>query len=257
VSGGKPFAEVRPGRLVVGEVTVNYDFGESARIGRERFEEIAAVVNAAAEAREARLRRVLSDAEALLSSAYAAYLATPHAPTDAISGNIGRCLELLRAEADVDASDYVPRAELEAERAKTRQLQAVADALDDPSRYQNGEMLAAWLEANGLKRPESDRFAESSDEALLVELATRGYVGALDERPVELRLTEDEILALRRLEPKVPPYNRALTAAPRLHPIHRGYAGACPHCSDMPYRGRTLACPECGIDRHGVGHGAG
>lgn len=55
----KPFAEARSGRLVVGDVTVNYDFGESARIGRERFEGLAGIVNAAVEQREAKLRGLL------------------------------------------------------------------------------------------------------------------------------------------------------------------------------------------------------
>ncbi len=52
-----------------------------------------------------------------------------------------------------------------------------------------------------------------SDIEFLVELAKRGYVGALDERPVELRLTEEEILDLMRLEPTVPPYVRTYVTA--------------------------------------------
>lgn len=164
--------------------------------------------------------------------------------------------------------DYVPLADLETERAKVKALQTALDAVEairderfasDAAKSGLLAVVVARLEAAGLRAAASP-FAETSDEALLLELATRGYVGALDERPVELRLTEDEIRSLERHEPKPPPHNRAMThsSSARLPAIHRGgYAGRCPHCNDLPYDGPTRACPECGIDRHGVGHGAG
>lgn len=141
------------------------------------------------------------------------------------------------------------------------------DAMLDKGGEGAADVALALAGKLGIELPKPPDFANSSDEQLIVELAKRGYVGPLNERPVELRLTEDEILSLMRLEPKVPPYNRALTQAPRMLTVPEladetrrwayNTARRCPHCNDLPYEGRTFACPECGIDRHGVGHGAG
>jgi hypothetical protein len=62
----KPFAEAHDGRLIVGEVTVNYDFGESARISRDRFGDLAAIVNTAVKQREAKLRGSFREARTAL-----------------------------------------------------------------------------------------------------------------------------------------------------------------------------------------------
>ena len=106
-----------------------------------------------------------------------------------------------------------------------------------------GPLLVPFLRAKRLAEKEPLR--DIADEELIGEANRRGLV---------LRIVA---AGMRGAAAARAPYDA--TFANRLNSVAALLAErrACPHCNDLPYHGTTLACPECGIDRHGVGRGAG
>src|SRR5690606_1465211 len=80
-----------------------------------------------------------------------------------------------RAALGPNPPQFVPKAALDEALAKVRALQAALDALDT-SQYESGATVAAYLEANGLRRPEEPKWAVvgASDDSLLAEVKRRG-----------------------------------------------------------------------------------
>lgn len=116
--------------------------------------------------------------------------------------------------------DYVPKAELDALTAKLKAAMVIIDSMEAERRAD----VVPFLVAAGLKKPTpvselSDGELSAQNNVIRNEARRRGWMDSRARRG------------------SVPP--------------------PCAHCNNLPYVGPLPACPECGIDRHGVGHGAG
>lgn len=281
----RPFAEVEPDHIHTGG---EYDWW-CVRIGgvawahqmvRGAADKYAADINAAVEQREARLvaalRRLL-DAMEMQEQRERGELHVSQPNAIAVWDESQSA-----ARAALDShGDYVPRTELEAEQAKTKALQAAMDVLDG-ERGMTERVVCEWLEANGLKKPRQlEAYATGDLEA---ELGRRKQLGAIDHifSEHEYGSRDDRVTITgtsycgRALDydgdwtavtPDIFRSNgvnmKTCVECALRFALSRGATwvltgvSACAHCNDLPYGGQTLACPECGVDRHGVGHGAG
>jgi hypothetical protein len=128
---------------------------------REQASERVAAINAAVEQREARLMAALSGLLRVVINAKVGAFDNGNTHDGHDEGDVlaGRAIDIAHAVLGPNPPDYVPRAELEAERAKVKALQAVSDLLD-PRENMTRELVCAYLEANGLRKPEPiDRVA--------------------------------------------------------------------------------------------------
>lgn len=182
----KPFAEARDGRLIVGGVTVNYDVGlEPLRPGAigsigatfalpmspDRFPEIAAVISAAADARESTLRGQLQLARGALrliaecDDHGVPCCKKPECRLNDRSHRFDRQqAEDALAKLD-EQKDYVPTAWLKEAEAKLKQMTTAFAAIDVSQYGEHGPVVAEFLIEAGLKPPKKPE--EWTEEELL------------------------------------------------------------------------------------------
>lgn len=189
----KPFAEARDGRIIVGGLTVRYDeIGERDERVREHFGRIAAEINAAVEQREAKLRGALTAAGQAVRSTI---------PSPDLAAGWERLSKLIDDALGPNPPDYVPRAQLDEASAKVKALQAALEVFDHRESM-TAELVAAYLEASGLKKPPKERVPllvpeswrlTKSDARKLRKLTGRPVITGL---PIEReRLLNDEEMA--------------------------------------------------------------
>jgi hypothetical protein len=224
--------------LYVGGVRVPTRFEDPDGNYGHNIETAAEAIRAAVEKREAALRGALGDLVAL----------SPPSPCDPGECRHRVCLahHVAKAALGPNPPEYVPRAQLDEANAKLVMLQKVVDLLDAREGI-NTATLVAWLEASGLRKPPGPE--ELSDDELVRQLKALTLEHGRRIVKAELRPERQLEIVNQMLRNGLLSGGDALGAiAPYAH---------CAHCNDLPYDGPTLACPECGIDRHGVGHGAG
>lgn len=220
----KPFAVVVPSvgqtgwsHLLIGGTFIE-DAWNDAPASVDRLRQLAQLVNAAVAARELALRealRVLFDACSDLAS-----VGTRHGKTrinDALRGAIPALAGT--------GPDYVPAEQLAAEQAKVKALQAALDTLD-ARETMTAQMVAAYLEAAGLKKPQkpeewSDEEMKRRLDEVSVEWGRRGW---RHTSSVERHRRPDGEWCAYLAREFCDKCGTRISA--RLHPIHRGgYTG--------------------------------
>jgi len=203
----KPFAEARDGRLVVAGVTVNYaPNGDTYPMKAQRFGELAAVINAAVEAREAKLREPLRQLLATRADALRFSDVAEHAA-------FVRALDACRAALGPNPPEYVPASELAAAKAKLEGHWApLADIVNEGGLA--GDRAAVLMEALGLEAP--TRFVTFTERQRAV--AAAGVTDLLME--LHRRGAQMEHLEM--------PYNRAQTTVRVVHERQPGSGRASP-----------------------------
>lgn len=190
-------------------------------------DEVATAINAAVEAREARLRGALVKAAKQLAwhdefrTRYVDHACAECVPgADHIIAGFQCGRHATVAALGPNPPAYVPKSQLDEANATVAKMRAAFDALDVAQYGAHGPTVAEFLVEAGFKR----------------------LNGLGDQQLLDMK---------RKLEGEV-----SLRTARGFHPQAIRDA-VCPHCNNFPYDGPTRRCPECGIDRHGVGHGAG
>lgn len=179
----KPFAEVvrsdLHGRPVLSWPGGSFDpDGWLARMAADEasLRNAARRISEAVEQRERTLRAALAEAQLALKWA-SDDLANAYLTTITPEMPIAKALAAVAAALGPNPPRYVPLADLEAERAKVKQLQAGVDAIDtthaddfssEDEKLKAVQRVEQFLEANGLKKPKP-----MSDEDLLAELNKR------------------------------------------------------------------------------------
>ena len=231
MSAGKPFARVEPYAGPDGDgFQVPPGFGTHAVLvntpdgdrcvwpGTEPYARSSVDrINAAVEQREAPLRAALLTVSRLLAPAKTAPLDQFYEYNPAA---LVRLADLIARTLGDSPPEYVPKAEVDALAAKLKAAMVIIDSMEAGRRAD----VVPFLVAAGLKKPTpvselSDGELSAQNNVIRNEARRRGWMDSRARRG------------------SVPP--------------------PCAHCNNLPYVGPLPACPECGIDRHGVGHGAG
>lgn len=167
----KPFAEVAPSatqrdwwtlKLAGGYVGGAWDdAGEGRAPSLQRIRDIAAGVNAAVDLREAELRGALK--RLWKAAAEVARPAPEFAELIAAATNAVEVIAKMPAP-----PRFVPVEQLEAERATVRKMTAAFAALD-PHEYANGALVAAYLQAEGFRKPPASGTTITIDPSSIVD----------------------------------------------------------------------------------------
>lgn len=208
---------------------------------------------AAVEAREAKLREPAADLQAACVDivTFLPPFYEGGSAHDAAKRNLLNAMDRMSSALGGDGPAYVPKAQLDEANETIAKMRAAFEALN-PEAYANGELIAEWLRVNRLVAPKKPTPCGVHPYATGAEIKTIGlfvrdgqtnreaYAEWSRRRGVRCECGAD---ARERNDGGFHP--QAIRDA------------VCPHCNNMPYDGATFRCPECGIDRHGVGHGAG
>jgi hypothetical protein len=157
----KPFARV----LVLGGETFTVGYGSGPHLlhglpmseleSVARASDLNAEFNTAVEQREAKLRGALQSVQAMVRGAYDQSNGDHPEYDEPLmrTMHLGNTLDVLAAALGPNPPDYVPAEQLRAEQAKVKALQAALDVLDTREEMP-AEVVRAYLDANGLRKPE-------------------------------------------------------------------------------------------------------